>query len=1245
MIKGFKKILAAAMAGVYIFTSGLGYSGNTIISYAAEAATIKSLENVFPAGVTLYSDSFPGLNVTFDGKTSFKVDKYNNIVTLQITVINDELAKKSACALSTIFGKIDIPMEVGRTTIVAKKVKGVDTKTYEDMVLKTGNMSLFNMLKAMFSGDAANAVENYTRFLMQMAEVAQTMYDNEQHIAGLRDWEEKQRQAVAESPVSYDDHDDDDPAEPYIEPYDRLILIYLDGTNLEEESADGTKNILDLLRGHIPSNVKVMMLTGGTRKWYMADREKYREYTANYLYDSSWANLKEDQKKEAQKLADEFYSLYKTEISGVKMWEVVQDGAYNKLKLLDNYDGHYMTDPDFFAQIVDRAALEVPANMYDLIIWDHGSAFNGYGGDDLLADYKKKNPGAVDLPDTGLSLKQMAEALEKTAFIGGGGKFDFIGFDACLMANYEVVSKMSHLASYYIGSEELEPGEGWDYYAMMEALGANPTIDTTDLGREIVSSFVKQYMDRTDITLSMLDLSKVEDLNYALSGFARELIKEADERELYYEIIRAVGTKSHFGTTNGIDNDNILDLKRLITALSSENIFSEDLIKAGKNVLSMLDRVVLANQYSSDVTPTGGLSIYFPLTAYYSTDLGNDKEYRTEKASKTLKIYDENDLNSNYKEAVAKLAIRDLAGRILGQSYWPNRSVDSSELIEYINSVDDWKVIIDYSGANLQDNEDPVIKTIEKLIEDRITSQKINISLPEDEYGDPLEQGSYTSETTANVAIRDSQYSLLGDRVRVKVSMDLGDENVSLGNTVLYSTDKDYDIQDDTINYTLNPYDKLWYLLNNQITSLYITDYAEDGRSYSGYIPVCYWVDARSASNLDQGNMSRTDYLVDAAKNNKVTTVYLNVEATLNDNNEYVYRVNSYNTLKDGAVGSSSQISDLSDTYIELLGGMDDYYSLTDTPTVYSLGTAYIDEDANVSVTCYYIDNDNSGTLNFDYYLTDYYDNKYIMNADNMGQDRTNLDTFTMDIPAGSQQSTTTWGDSQTEAQKVRQEAGQYSQQQNEPVSTDSVRTDAVKSKQAENVAVDKVAPPADATAEAPAAEAAPETSAPEVASEAQESPEGEAVAEAPASPEAAAENAEAAAPETVAQEEQQAIAPENAGFTEPEAAPENDEAAAPETVAQEGQQAITPENAGFTEPEAAAENAEAAVPEGMAEPAADNSSVQEAAQSANESAAPASEPSPEPEAPSESEESSDPEPALPEESATPTDAGAEEAA
>jgi hypothetical protein len=104
-----------------------------------------------------------------------------------------------------------------------------------------------------------------------------------------------------------------------------------------------------------------------------------------------------------------------------------------------------MTKPDTLSGFIQWCAQNFPANRNMLIFWDHGGgSVSGYG-------YDQKFPRPVPCPWAGID----------TALAAGGVKFDFIGFDACLMATMETALMTSQYADYLIGSEETEPGVGW----------------------------------------------------------------------------------------------------------------------------------------------------------------------------------------------------------------------------------------------------------------------------------------------------------------------------------------------------------------------------------------------------------------------------------------------------------------------------------------------------------------------------------------------------------------------------------------------------------------------------------------------------------------------------------------------------------------------------------------------------------------------------------------------------------------
>ena len=60
---------------------------------------------------------------------------------------------------------------------------------------------------------------------------------------------------------------------------------------------------------------------------------------------------------------------------------------------------------------------------------------------------------------------------------------DLLGFDACLMGMHEVAYATRGLANYLVGSEEVEPGAGYPYDAVLSGLSANTKIEARDAVR------------------------------------------------------------------------------------------------------------------------------------------------------------------------------------------------------------------------------------------------------------------------------------------------------------------------------------------------------------------------------------------------------------------------------------------------------------------------------------------------------------------------------------------------------------------------------------------------------------------------------------------------------------------------------------------------------------------------------------------------------------------------------------------
>ncbi len=154
-----------------------------------------------------------------------------------------------------------------------------------------------------------------------------------------------------------------------------------------------------------------------------------------------------------------------------------------------------------------------PADRYGLILWDHGAGpAMGICYDEVSGDF--------------LDMREVYSALQSASKAKGYRKLAFVGFDACLMASFEVACHLAPFAEYMIASEELEPGTGWHYTDWLSKLGANPGMSIKELGPVIVDGFIRYtlaYDPSEYATLSLTDLSKLGPLQKALEGLAGSL--------------------------------------------------------------------------------------------------------------------------------------------------------------------------------------------------------------------------------------------------------------------------------------------------------------------------------------------------------------------------------------------------------------------------------------------------------------------------------------------------------------------------------------------------------------------------------------------------------------------------------------------------------------------------------------------------------------------------------------------------
>ena len=100
-----------------------------------------------------------------------------------------------------------------------------------------------------------------------------------------------------------------------------------------------------------------------------------------------------------------------------------------------------MADSATLTDYIQYCSSNYAADHYGLVLWDHGGGVvGGYGYDE-------------NFDGDSTSLTELSYALGDA-----GVHLDMLGFDACLMANFETCLMAAPYADYLIASEEPEPG-------------------------------------------------------------------------------------------------------------------------------------------------------------------------------------------------------------------------------------------------------------------------------------------------------------------------------------------------------------------------------------------------------------------------------------------------------------------------------------------------------------------------------------------------------------------------------------------------------------------------------------------------------------------------------------------------------------------------------------------------------------------------------------------------------------------
>lgn len=218
-----------------------------------------------------------------------------------------------------------------------------------------------------------------------------------------------------------------------------------------------------------------------------------------------------------------FATLALTDVAdgGGEVVELSPKGGHHIVEHLGEID---TGDPETLADFIARALITYPGARKALGFWDHGSGvFDEHDPNEVMLDRvlrsvprrsRSRSMAARRLfipraqfaaqprvramlhDDTsgGLLTNYEAHGVVKAAFARAEvDKVDVIFSDTCLNGMVEVLEQFRDFTEVVVGSEDLEPGDGWDYQGLFARMSDAPPTSAEAWGRQMIEAFGAGY--------------------------------------------------------------------------------------------------------------------------------------------------------------------------------------------------------------------------------------------------------------------------------------------------------------------------------------------------------------------------------------------------------------------------------------------------------------------------------------------------------------------------------------------------------------------------------------------------------------------------------------------------------------------------------------------------------------------------------------------------------------------------------
>jgi hypothetical protein len=184
------------------------------------------------------------------------------------------------------------------------------------------------------------------------------------------------------------------------------------------------------------------------------------------------------------------------------------------------------------------------------------------------------------------------------------GKIDIYASDACLMQMAEVDYQIKDFATYIVGSEQTEPGDGYTYNTILGPLADKPDMSALELSKVTVQSYKDHYASSSEgATQSAVDTATLPKLTSLLNDWTKAVMSAN-------EMAAVKNARSQSQQFYLSDNKDLLHFVSLVDAATQNPAVKS----AGAPLEDFLSNsVIVANGADgSSMANAKGLAIYLP---------------------------------------------------------------------------------------------------------------------------------------------------------------------------------------------------------------------------------------------------------------------------------------------------------------------------------------------------------------------------------------------------------------------------------------------------------------------------------------------------------------------------------------------------------------------------------------------------------------------------------------------------------